>query len=540
MLIHSHSSIKDYQGCARRFHQVRVLKRFKSQPTEATLYGNLVHEAFEKYLMEDKPLPEHLDKHQPVLDKIKSMLGDRHCELKLGMTKDFKPCGFFDKDVWFRGIPDLLIVNGKTAWVGDWKGLALDTKIPTPTGFTTMRDIRVGDEVFDATGAVCNVVGKSQVKYIPCYRVTFSDTSTVICDEEHLWKLTDGSAINVKDLMGKRNKKQRTYIPKIPLTGSLNLPDVGLPIDPYVLGLWIADGSVGSGEISKPDAFIWEEIQRRGYPVDMATGNYGACPTRTVKGLRTQLRLANLLTTPKHIPKVYLRASHNQRLELLQGLMDGDGNANPTRKSAVFTTTSKQLSDDVCELLCSLGQRPLQSKVTAKGFGKTIAAFPVSFRPINLNPFKLPRKADAVKQEWSNIGSNTRHAVKVEPIPTVPTQCIAVSSPDHTFLCTERMIPTHNTGKSSRYADTSQLELMAAMAMTHFPEVQKVKAMLFFIVPNDVILSLYKREQMPDILSKWAGHASMVEATLANDVWNASPSGLCKFCPVSEEVCEHR
>jgi hypothetical protein len=540
MLIHSHSSIKDYQGCARRYHQVRILKRFKSQPTEATLYGNLVHEAFEKYLMEDTPLPEHLGKHQSVLDKIKAMPGDRHCELKLGMTKDFKPCGFFEEGVWFRGIPDLLVVNGKTAWVGDWKGLALDTKIPTPTGFTTMRDIRVGDEVFDATGAVCNVVGKSQVKYIPCYRVTFSDTSTVICDEEHLWKLTDGSAINVKDLMGKRNKKQRTYIPKIPLTGSLNLPDISLPIDPYVLGLWIADGSVGSGEISKPDAFVWEEIQRRGYPVDMGTGSYGACPTRTAKGLRTQLRLANLLGVPKHIPKVYLRASHNQRLELLQGLMDGDGNANPTRKSAVFTTTSKQLSDDICELLCSLGQRPLQSRVTANGFGKTVTAFPVSFRPININPFKLPRKADAIKKEWSNIGSNTRHAVKVESIPIVPTQCIAVSSPDHTFLCTERMIPTHNTGKSSRYADTSQLELMAAMTMTHFPEVEKVKSMLFFIVPNDIIQSLYKRDQMSDILSKWAGYASMVEANLTNDVWNASPSGLCKFCPVSEDVCEHR
>ena len=89
MLIHSHSSIKDYQGCARRFHQVRILKRFKSQPTEATLYGTLVHEAFEKYLMEGTPLPEHLAKHQPALDSIKAMPGDRHCELKLGMTKDF-------------------------------------------------------------------------------------------------------------------------------------------------------------------------------------------------------------------------------------------------------------------------------------------------------------------------------------------------------------------------------------------------------------------------------------------------------------------
>lgn len=540
MLTHSHSSIKDFQGCARRYHQVKILKRFKSQPTEATTYGNLVHEAFEKYLMEDTSLPEHLGKHQPVLDKIKSMPGDRHCELKLGMRQDFTPCGFFDKDVWFRGIPDLLIVNGTTAWVGDWKGLALDTKIPTPTGFTTMRDIRVGDKVFDSQGAVCEVVGKSSVKYIPCYRVTFSDTTTVICDEEHLWKLDTRAVINVKDLMGKHKKRRRYDIPKIPLTQPLELPETKLPVDPYVFGLWLADGSLGSGEISKPDAFVWEEIERRGYSVNMDTGGSGACPTRTVKGLRTQLRLAGLLGGSKAIPMEFLRAGYQQRLDLLRGLMDGDGNANPTRKQAVFTTTSKELAAQVCELLCSLGQRPLQSTVTATGFGKKVTAYPVSFRPININPFLLPRKAERIDQAWTKIGSNTRYAVKVEAIPIVPTQCIAVSSPDNTFLCTERMIPTHNTGKSSRYADTSQLELMAAMTMVHFPEVQKVKGMLFFIVPNDVILSMYKREQLPDILSRWAGHASVIEEHLNNDVWNATPSGLCKFCPVSQEVCEHR
>ena len=94
------------------------------------------------------------------------------------------------------------------------------------------------------------------------------------------------------------------------------------------------------------------------------------------------------------------------------------------------------------------------------------------------------------------------------------------------------------TGKSARYADTSQLELMAAMIMIHYPSVQVVKGMLLFVVADDAVKAEFTREQLPTILSKWAGDASMIEAAVENDVWNAKPSGLCKFCPVKS--CEHR
>lgn len=96
------------------------------------------------------------------------------------------------------------------------------------------------------------------------------------------------------------------------------------------------------------------------------------------------------------------------------------------------------------------------------------------------------------------------------------------------------------TGKSSRFADTSQLELMAAMAMVHFPEVQAVKGMLFFLVANDIIQASYKRADLPEILSKWTGYADQVDEMNAENPWPAKPSGLCKFCPVTEDVCEHR
>jgi len=123
MLKHSYSSIKDFAGCARRFHQVRILKRFKSEPTEATMYGERVHKAFELYLMQGTPLPEDLEKHRPLLDQLLGKGREIHCEKKLGVRADFTPCEFFSPDVWIRGIPDLLMLNEErtTAWIGDWK-----------------------------------------------------------------------------------------------------------------------------------------------------------------------------------------------------------------------------------------------------------------------------------------------------------------------------------------------------------------------------------------------------------------------------------
>jgi hypothetical protein len=101
-------------------------------------------------------------------------------------------------------------------------------------------------------------------------------------------------------------------------------------------------------------------------------------------------------------------------------------------------------------------------------------------------------------------------------------------------------VADYKTGKSSKYADTAQLELMAAMVMMHHPEVDTVKGALLFVVANDIIKAQYTRAQLPTILSKWAGRAGAIEAAVDAGVWNARPSGLCKFCPLSEDACEHK
>ena len=536
-LSHSYSSIKLFENCPLRYYRQRIVKDVSDPGGEASKYGERIHALLESRL-KGSELDSEAEQYEPLCASVERLAsrGSLHIEHELVLTENLTATGWWDADAWLRSKLDVLVIIGGDAVVMDWKGLALDTKIPTPSGWTTMGEIAVGDTVFDANGKQCRVVGKSKVKNIGCYKVTFNDTTTVVCDEEHLWKLHDGSVVNVRDLMGKRGRRQRNKPPRISVAAPIDTEEAELPIHPYILGLWLADGKQTSSEISKPDPFVWDRIQSLGYTVNMESGGSAACPSRTVQGIRAQLRGLQL-HTGKHIPPMYLRAGYHQRVELLRGLMDGDGNANPTRKQAVFTSCSKRLSDGVCELLASLGQRPLQSVTQQIGFGKQVTAYPVSFRPLHgLNPFQLPRKADRISQEWGNGQSATRIAVSVESIPSVPTQCIAVDSEDHTFLCTERMVPTHNTGK--RRADQFQMQLFAAQVFQHFPEVQRVKTSLVWLKTMEMDTEHYERTDTNAIWADVLKRINRIHEAYEHANWPARPSGLCRYCPARHD-CEY-
>ena len=122
-LTHSYSSIKDFEGCQRRYHVVKILKKYKQQDTTATLYGTEVHKAFEDVVAHDKPLDPRFQQFAPFVYPLKKMSGEIFCERKMGMKRDFSPCDFFDPEVWIRGIPDVLAVNQETriARVSDYK-----------------------------------------------------------------------------------------------------------------------------------------------------------------------------------------------------------------------------------------------------------------------------------------------------------------------------------------------------------------------------------------------------------------------------------
>lgn len=117
----SYSSLTSYETCPRRFYLTRIVKTVSEPQTEATVHGNEVHKALEKYVGGTAALPDKYGAYRAVADKIRMTHGTRLLEMKFGLTKALKPCGFFDSDVWARGVLDVAIVRDKEAVILDYK-----------------------------------------------------------------------------------------------------------------------------------------------------------------------------------------------------------------------------------------------------------------------------------------------------------------------------------------------------------------------------------------------------------------------------------
>jgi len=385
-----------------------------------------------------------------------------------------------------KGTIDLVTeVDDGIIEVVDWKGLPLDTKIPTPNGWTTMGEIQIDDEVFDQYGQVCSVVGKSRVKNKPCYKITFDDTTSAICDDEHLWKLANDKTVPVQELR---------IGDTINVAKPIDCGYIDLPVSPYLLGSWLGDGRNRSCEICSDDPEMYELLRSDGHEIGVNVGHVNAAESRTILNTTSVLRTLNVLHN-KHIPEIYFRASFDQRLNLLRGLLDTDGNVNTGRKQAVFTSCNERLANDVKHLALTLGQRPYiykQTRQTNFTNGENVNVYHVSFRPININPFRLDRKASMIDPNWGAGRSNIRKIISITEEPIQKTQCIAVDSPDNTYLCTENYIPTHNTGRRLNWAtgeektyeklcEDPQLLLYNYAISKLFPEYKQAIMSIFFI-----------------------------------------------------------
>jgi hypothetical protein len=119
----SHSALKDFEGCARRYHEVRVLKNYTQRETEQIRYGKELHKAAEDYVTDNTPIPPQFSFVQPTIDALLAKPGTKYAEYEMGLTVDLRPCSFRDANCWVRGIADLLIVDEEslTAWVVDYK-----------------------------------------------------------------------------------------------------------------------------------------------------------------------------------------------------------------------------------------------------------------------------------------------------------------------------------------------------------------------------------------------------------------------------------
>lgn len=120
----SYSSIKSFEQCPKKYYHLRVLRDVKDSGSEATIYGQELHKAAEDCVKHDIPVPPKFQFIQDLIDSLKEIPGEKHCELKLGVKKTeagYEPCGFFDKDVWWRGIGDMVIVQDDTIFSLDYK-----------------------------------------------------------------------------------------------------------------------------------------------------------------------------------------------------------------------------------------------------------------------------------------------------------------------------------------------------------------------------------------------------------------------------------
>jgi hypothetical protein len=119
----SYSKLKSFQQCPKQFYHEKVIKQYPFRMTEAIRYGNQFHKAAEDYIKEGQPLPERFVYAQESLDILNAKEGDKLCEHRMGLTEDLNPCGFSAREVWWRGIADLVILNvdEKLAWVVDYK-----------------------------------------------------------------------------------------------------------------------------------------------------------------------------------------------------------------------------------------------------------------------------------------------------------------------------------------------------------------------------------------------------------------------------------
>jgi len=117
----SYSSLSLFQQCPKKYYHLRVVKDVVEPETEALSYGTKVHEAAENFIKLGTPLPPEYSFMQPSLDSLNKLPGEKMCEYRMGLTRSLEPCGFFDKDVWWRGVADLIVKGEDKAWLVDYK-----------------------------------------------------------------------------------------------------------------------------------------------------------------------------------------------------------------------------------------------------------------------------------------------------------------------------------------------------------------------------------------------------------------------------------
>ena len=331
------------------------------------------------------------------------------------------PTGFTDFDDLTNGLhPGQMIVLAARPAVG--KALALDTALATPTGWTTMGEVAVGDLLLDAAGRPTQVVAATEVMTgRPCFEVEFSDGTLIVADAEHGW-LTETDSGVAGDTRVRTTRQLAATLwshgadgavaqHRVRSAAPLDLPAAALPDPAYLLGL-AAGGSFA------PD--VTEEVADE---IAMLTEGE-----------------SEALGPLERLDQRWLRGGLDQRRDLLAGLLDRSGEV--TRGGCVrVRSVPTRLAMDVSDLVVGLG---FQCAQTSSPDGAVTFVLCADEDVFAVESKRLAHKVARAGRVGSSPDTH-RVVVEVRRVAGVPVRCVEVDNAAHLYLAGRAMVPTHNS-----------------------------------------------------------------------------------------------
>ncbi len=368
-----------------------------------------------------------------------------------------------------RDIVRWAVSKGRAAIFADTGlGKALSVVVPvlTPKGYKAMGEIEVGDFVIGSNGTPTEVIGVYPQGNRSAYKITFSDGVSTVCDGDHLWSVRSkvdkyrGKAyrtMTTLQILESGLISQEGWKWFIPMVDPIEFEGSQLPLDSYLLGVILGDGSISQRmpSISSADEELLEKVATllpeglslkysSGYDWNITQGKRNGHSKNPLVAILESLALMGTKSATKFIPEQYLFATVEDRLKLLQGLMDTDGYC-AIDGNMNYCTVSHQLAKDVAFIVQTLGGK---AAIRTKKTSGQLAYQMSIVLPPDIVPFTLTRKLERVKTRTKY--QPTRAIVSIEEHGTSDMVCIKVNAGDSLFVI-EHAIVTHNTLMQSEW-----------------------------------------------------------------------------------------
>ena len=359
------------------------------------------------------------------------------------------------------------LMQHSSALLGDDMGVGkaqpLDSKILTPDGWERMATITVGDIVMGDDGQPTQVEETFPQGDKEIFCIEFSDGTTAQCCNEHLWDVITPTrkrrnsgylTLSLEEIQ-KRGLHEKSGNRKwfIPMTDPVQFPTSELPIDPYVMGVLLGDGSFrgNTPSLSNSEEELIEKVQQRlSDKFEMNEVNCEVrCPEYNFTNLSGELYKLGLhlrKSTTKFIPESYQFGDVQQRRALLAGMLDTDGSV--FSSTIEYSSSSKQLADGVKHLVESLGGTArISTRIPTYTYEGKTKKGSRSWRlhitmPNGVNPLSLSRKASSLDRQGKY--GPTRSIEAVHYVGTKEAKCIRVGAKNSRYL-TNNYVVTHNT-----------------------------------------------------------------------------------------------